>query len=281
MKRTLLLIILSTLGVAVIGITYIMAPHFVSINAGASVKSPKVEASMESETYRVPILMYHIVADYSDPKVPAYSVSIPVQQFKDEMAYLSDNHFVTLTMPDYRAYKELGLRLPQKAVIISFDDAQHSVYDTVYPLLLQYGFKAQLYVVTDYAENKNNQYQHSYMSWDALKDVVRTNTFAIGSHSVSHVALATLKPDQIHTEIFDSKRILEEKLGITVEDFAYPKGSYTADIVRELKNAGYKSAVTVEFGMADPKTQDMLMLHRFDINRHVTLDQFKIYVNGQ
>ena len=104
------------------------------------------------------------------------------------------------------------------------------------------GFTATFFVVTDYLDHQN------FMTIDQLKTLL-ANGMTIGDHTRSHPPLPTIgNPKRLNDEIAGSKAFLEERLGVPVDTFAYPYGSYTATVVAAVKAAGYRTARTVDSG---------------------------------
>jgi peptidoglycan/xylan/chitin deacetylase (PgdA/CDA1 family) len=99
---------------------------------------------------------------------------------------------------------------------------------------------------------------YDMMGWDDLKSL-DPGLIMIGSHTLTHPILTTLSTDEIHSELRESRRCLEQKLGRTVDFFCYPNGSYDARVYEAVKN-NYRAAVTTETGVLNGK--ETLDLHR-------------------
>jgi peptidoglycan/xylan/chitin deacetylase (PgdA/CDA1 family) len=125
--------------------------------------------------------------------------------------------------------------LPNKAVILSFDDGWKDQFTYAFPLLVKNHYSATFFIFT------NSIGRRSFVSWEDLR-TMQSAGMSIGSHSVSHPYLTSLATSTLWTEISDSKRILEQYLGTAVNEFAYPFGRYNADIVAMVEKAGYHSA---------------------------------------
>lgn len=99
---------------------------------------------------------------------------------------------------------------------------------------------------------------YDMMGWDDLKSL-DPGLIMIGSHTLTHPILTTLSTDEINSELRESRRCLEQKLGRTVDFFCYPNGSYDTRVYEAVKN-NYRAAVTTETGVLDGK--ETLDLHR-------------------
>ena len=137
---------------------------------------------------------------------------------------------------------EHGVALPERPVILSFDDGWDNQFNHAFPLLQKYGFTATFFAVTDYLDHEN------FMTTDQLKALLAAG-MTIGSHTRSHPALPTIgDKTQLWNQIAGSKMWLEQQLGVTIDTFAYPYGAYSPAIVSTVKAAGYRTARTVNSG---------------------------------
>jgi peptidoglycan/xylan/chitin deacetylase (PgdA/CDA1 family) len=85
------------------------------------------------------------------------------------------------------------------------------------------------------------------MSWDELRALARAG-HEIGSHSLSHALLTQIGDAELEREVRGSREALEKRLGIPIESFCYPNGSWDARAAAAVERAGYKQAVTTAFG---------------------------------
>lgn len=180
----------------------------------------------------VPVLVYHHIGIPPSRYTSAEkSLFIAPEWFEKHLQYLKDNGFETIHFEDVVAYFETGMPLPARPVIISFDDGNGNAYSAAFPLLKKYGMTGTFFLVTNYLDHG------AHLTWKQVEEM-RDAGMEIGSHSVSHPYLT--KSSHAHKEIFDSKKILEEKLGISISAFAYPFGNYNQPIENAVKEAGYK-----------------------------------------
>lgn len=101
------------------------------------------------------------------------------------------------------------------------------------------------------------------MSWSELR-VLSEEGHEIGSHSMSHALLPELDDPALRYEIVESRRSIEQNLGIGVFSFCYPNGDADARVIEMVKNAGYTQAVTTLWG-PNPKDRSVFDLHRCDM----------------
>ncbi len=203
-------------------------------------QSPPLAIRSPVQSLPLPILVYHHIG--SPPKnadSATKSFFITPEWFEKHLQYLQKNNFQTVHFSDVIAYFENGKPLPiadgKRPVIINFDDAFKSVFDAAYPLLKKYNMTATVFVPVNLVGHR------AYLAWEQLEEL-RAEGIEIGSHSLWHPYLARSK--KARGEIFESKRILEEKLGAPIQVFAYPFGDFNNEIEKLAQEAGYDLART-------------------------------------
>ncbi len=187
---------------------------------------------------KVLVLNYHQVANTFN------ALAIPVNDFDAQMRFLSENGYVTIT-PDELAGGFSGeVNLPEKPVLITFDDGYTDNYTNAFPILKKYGMRATIFVIAGFVG------QPRYMTWDQLREMEQ-NGISIESHTMNHIALEELPDDEIRNELLNSKNTIEQNLNNKVEFLAYPTGTYNLHIASIAREVGYKGAYTVKYGVDD------------------------------
>ena len=197
-----------------------------------------------------PILEYHMVKEDAPPKAKPYVV--PPEDFAAQLDYLLAEGYTTITPQDYARARKGKQELPEKPVILSFDDGYEDNYRVILPMLEERGMKAVFYVVT------NDIGLPGYMTWDNLFDMERRG-MEIGSHTANHIPLTELPPEKQRDELRLSKLMLEWKGMKTIYSFSYPNGAYDAGIVAMLQEEEYLTAVTGDAGLNDRATNPYLL----------------------
>ena len=146
---------------------------------------PKViKSSTTPEGVFVPIIMYHSVCD--DEKMFNDYV-IPTIQLEKDIVYLKHKGYTPIFVEDLINYVHIGSELPEKPVIISFDDGFYNFYQNVLPLLEEYDFKATLSVVGSYAEASDNHSDHSenysYLTSEEITEIYNSCREEIANHT--------------------------------------------------------------------------------------------------
>ena len=214
-----------------------------------------------------PILEYHMVTENPHPDAKPYVV--PPEDFAEQLDYLAEEGYTTITPQDYARARKGKQQLPEKPIILTFDDGYEDNWRVVLPMLEERRMKAVFYMVT------NSIGQPGYLTWDNLFDMERRG-MEIGSHTANHLPLTTLSPEKQREELRLSKLMLEWKGMKTIYSFSYPNGSYNAGVVAMLAEEEYLTAVTGEAGLNTLETNPYL-LRRVNIPPpHFGLTEFRL-----
>lgn len=218
---------------------------------------------------QIPVLMYHSIADNS--KVTdnvSKSIILPPEVFKQQMQYLKDNGYTTLTLDELYNFLKNDKPVPEKSVVLTFDDAYEDNYTNAYPILKEFGFRATIFVITGGTDKIG-----AYLTSAQLKEM-DTNGIDIQSHTVNHEELDKLSLEKQQETLVQSKQFLEKLLNKKVDYIAYPSGKYNNFTEQAAKNAGYTMAFTINNGWANKDT-NILFLNRVFVNALKGFDQFK------
>jgi peptidoglycan/xylan/chitin deacetylase (PgdA/CDA1 family) len=190
----------------------------------------------------VPVLMYHYV-DAEPPPAGLYADGLTVRtpDFTQEVEYLADHGYHTVTLAD--AYLAMGgLReLPEKPVALTFDDGGLDNYVVAFPILMKYHLTATFFVITS-AVGRAGQ-----MSWAQLREMAAAG-MSIQSHTVSHPDLPSASDSRLRSECVDSREAIQQALGGPVYALAYPAGSYDERVIEAAKAAGYVMGISTSKG---------------------------------
>lgn len=216
----------------------------------------------------IPVLNYHQV----EPK-DGNPLTLWPEQFEAQMEYLAAEGYTTITIDEMMDALENGTSLPEKSVIITFDDGYADNYEYAYPILKKYGFKATIFLIYDFTNTYPN-----YLTWDQVAEMKDSGLIHFESHTMTHANLAELTSvDELRHEIADSHDLLSEKLGYDMHYIAYPGGRVNEEIERITSAAGYRGGFTVHYGLSTPAEgrYQMDRIPIFGANMH-TLTRFKL-----
>lgn len=195
-----------------------------------------VAAASSTASINVPILVYHIVRPtYPDDSQAVRTLALTPETFDAQMIYLARAGYHVISFAALEDYFKYHTPLPEKPVILSFDDGWRDQFTYAFPLLTKNHYSATFFVFT------HSIGRPGFLSWKDL-EMMRDAGMTIGSHSLSHPYLTRVATSTLWSEINDSKRILEQHLSMAIHEFAFPFGRYNSAIVAMVKEAGYYSA---------------------------------------
>jgi peptidoglycan/xylan/chitin deacetylase (PgdA/CDA1 family) len=230
--------------------------------------------SAQLSTKKVPILMYHSVSDHATRKYSPFAITPAL--FAQQVEYLQQQNYTPLTVTQFmeiRTRKEQPL--PEKPVLLTFDDGLGDFYTGAFPILQQYHFPATLYVVTGFMNGTSRWLQpegegeRPMMTWEQLTEV-HAGGVECGGHTHYHPQLDTVPLSRAKNEIVQCKKILEDHLGQEIRSFAYPYGYHTTAVKQAVQDAGYTSACAVKYEMCSDTT-DLFALKRLMVGPTTTL----------
>jgi peptidoglycan/xylan/chitin deacetylase (PgdA/CDA1 family) len=231
----------------------------------APIGSPLTTAELKSGV-RVPILMYHYIRVASSKDRTGYALSVSPANFALQMGYLHEHDFHPVTMRQLDQALLEHQSLPTKPIVLTFDDGYRDFYTVAAPILREYGFIATAYIPTQLINT------HGYMTWTQVSELDAAG-FEMGAHTEFHVDLAVMTEQRAKLEINGSKAQLEQELGHPVVDFCYPYGTYTPNVMKWVREAGFWSATTTQPGKVHVPTR-MFDVTRVRVNGGVTLTDF-------
>lgn len=216
-----------------------------------------------------PILLYHHV--YGEVSTSRYQVSLP--DFESQMAALKDMGYTAIPISLFLQALLEGAELPEKPIVITFDDGHQSVYENAFPVMQSYDFPGVFYIVANRINGSPD-----FVTAEQLKEMINAG-WEVGSHGYSHLDL-TLNHSLVAKEIGQSKTDLEYALSTKVLTFAYPYGTIDPFTAQKVSDYGYRAGM----GLGKAKTHtfnSLFYLNRIEIYGEFTLDQFREVLANQ
>lgn len=216
---------------------------------------------------RAAILLYHIIDNPKNEAERRYCCS--PARFEQQMRYLVQSGHSLVSLTELVASVNGRRPLPENAVAITFDDGFRCNYETAAPVLHRYGIPAMMFIVTGRVGETNEWMSaRSYprrhlLAWSEIRELNDAG-IGIGSHTVSHPDLTDLGDQEIAKELFDSKRVLEDRLGNSIDFLAYPYGKFDPSIRELVKVTGYVAACSTQSGFNSDKS-DRFGLRRIEV----------------
>jgi len=145
--------------------------------------SVAVRKGAVEEGVEIPVLMYHSIME--NPRMSRYIIS--TEALEADLKFLKENGYHTVVMQDIIDYVYKGKRLPEKPIVLSFDDGHYNNLSYVQPLLKEYGFRGVIAVVgvfTDkFTEADDSNPRYSHLTWNQIKEMAEEGVFEIENHS--------------------------------------------------------------------------------------------------
>ena len=224
---------------------------------------------------QVTILVYHDIVENDEFK-SNNADTITAKEFSKQLKYLKDNGYTTISLDELYSWKIGKIDIPEKSVVITFDDAYYSFKHVVQPILQQYNFKAACFLignVTGYITPEYEEGKYATIGLDEVKN--RSENIIYGSHTFD-----------LHRQTEDGNPIIKSKLYEQIKEdtkkfntqlfdakyLAYPYYTYTKDLVKVLKEEKYKLAFAGENEMATRKVNNYKIPRISGVR---TIDEFK------
>ncbi|WP_330984830.1 MULTISPECIES: polysaccharide deacetylase family protein [Enterobacterales] len=237
----------------------------------------------------IPILTYHhILRDEENTRFRHTSTTTSVRAFSNQMTWLRDQGYTTLTMYQLEGYVRNKMNLPARSVVITFDDGLKSVNRYAYPILKEYGFKATTFIISSRIKRypqkwgpKSLQFM-SISELEQIQDVFDIQSHTHFLHRVDGDHHPILLSRSYHNILFDferSRRALNQ-FNPHVLYLSYPFGGYNATAVQAANDAGFHMAVTTVKGKVKPGDNPFL-LKRLYILRTDSLESMSRLISNQ
>ena len=177
------------------------------------------------------------------------------------------------------SFKDLNKKNYNKEFILTFDDGYENIFTNAFPILIELGFKATCFIIT-------NKIGH-YNEWDINKDYFKKmklmnrdqinewlqKGFDVGSHTMDHLDLIKLNYENKNQQIINSKKFFKDVFNIEIDSFAYPFGSYDNETLKIIKQ-NYNYAVTTKRSRFIKNKFSNQLLPRVPINKNDSLFKF-------
>ena len=207
----------------------------------------------------IPILCLHDVG--ATAKNPYSTKTADLEKY---LQWLSQEGYKTVTVRDVAAFLGRQGQLPEKPIVVSFDDNWKSAIKVVKPLFDKYSFVGVAFVMTDNVGTGERK-----LSWDDCKALAQAG-WEIGSHTTTHENLTKVaagkKPESIRKMVEDqirgSKQAMDAKVGVPATTLALPFGNYDTFVLETARDAGYTAVVSIDRGLADEQSDPLLLPRR-------------------
>lgn len=215
---------------------------------------------------RVPILMYHYVS-VPPPDADVYRVELSVtpEIFRSHMQHLHDASYMPISVGQLDEALRRGTPLPDKSVILTFDDGHLDHYTNVFPVLNEFGFTATFFVITARLDERNAD----YISWEQAQEMVAAG-MQIEPHTKNHFDLRNRSRDFLVYEITGSIESITAHIDSEPNVFSYPAGRYDDNTLQVVGESNIRRAVTTQPGTLHT-THNQLEMRRLRITGNMSV----------
>lgn len=204
----------------------------------------------ESGVRHIPIVCYHSISRDPLPWIAPFTVT--PEMLAEHLDAVVEAQATTLTVSAFvQAICRDPLALPERTVLITFDDGFADFHQTALPAMLTRDIASTLYPATSFLQGERGPYGDRMLGFGALTELVAAGV-ELGGHSHSHPELDTLTGRRARDEVERCKGLLEDHLGEPIRTFAYPHGYSSRSVRAIVREAGYESACAVMDRFSSP-----------------------------
>ena len=232
---------------------------------------------INGESVNVPIVVYHHI---SEDKARHNTLTISPEKFESDLVAIKEAGYTTVTFKDLENYVNEGTPLPEKPIVLTFDDGYLSNYDYAYPLLQKYNMKATIFMIGWSTGRTTHRIEGAkfdpHFTYEQAKEMYDSGLVDLHNHSYDMHEGETAerygalpKADEntaqyeqaFKSDLLKNDQLIEENIGNEVFAFSYPYGKYTVQSEQMLKDIGYTVSLTVKEGINVIKRGDATTLY--------------------
>lgn len=221
-----------------------------------------------ARTNQIPILMYHYLSTPpADADIYRTDLSVSPELFAAHLDAMRAAGYQTITLYDLLANLTRGTALPEKAVIITFDDGYRDNYTNAFPLLAERDMTATFFIVTDFIDDG----LPAYVTWEMVREMYAAG-MQIESHGRNHFSLQNRDQDFLVWQALGSAETIEYELGVRPRFVSYPAGEYDQLTMDIFHSAHYWAGVTTVQG-ASHSSDNLFELQRVRVRSTTDVDE--------
>lgn len=266
-------------------------------------KSKEVDLSNKQE---IVSFCYHNVVDSNEKnlkdllKKDIYAITD--KQLENHFKFFKEKGYTPISIKQYQDYLEKGIKLPEKPILISFDDGHESMYTKIYPLLKKYNYHAVFGIILSNMDGIPENSIKKMVTWEQLQEMKASGLVEVGVHSydlheyiiansyrdITQKAINGIyEPNQkryeteaeykerIRTDLINGKELFYQHMGYEPQIFVWPFGEYNEFLIDETKQAGYKYQLLLG---NDKKVNDTSLLSRYIITNDLSTSDILKYL---
>ncbi len=205
------------------------------------------------------VLYYHRIDDEQ------HRSCVSPAAFAEQMAHLRREGYAVLPLLELRSYLDEHRPFPERAVVVTFDDGFADNFTRAFPVLVRHAVPATIFLTAGFIGGSDlpvlrDRAGIAPLSWQQVEEMSR-HGIDFGAHTITHRSLPALDASDLQREVAGSRALIEERCGLQVESFCYPRGELDARVKQAVREAGYRLACTTAPGCVTPRT------HPFSLRR--------------
>ena len=205
-------------------------------------------------------------------------LTVPPARFKRQLRLVPALRLDFTNLEAVHACLRGGAAAGRGAVALTFDDGYRDLCEHALPELVERAIPALVFLVArrdhDSWTSWGSRTNLPLMDWSQVREFAEAG-ISFGSHTLTHPDLTRLDDVELRTELADSKKTIEDRIGQPVRHFCYPYGSHDDRVVEAVRAAGYRTACTTRRGAVRPGA-DGLRLPRLSIGSRMWAHRFAL-----
>lgn len=203
-----------------------------------------------------------------------------VERFEEQMKYLYENNYKTISMSEFENWRNTDKRYPIKTVMITIDDGDLGIYYEILPILKKYNFKATMFIIGDKINDVSEEYnpkKQQFIGRDLLDYIkkeypnleIQSHSFSLHNPDAKDLSFEEVKKDFIKMREFET------------DIFCYPYGVDSEKIKQGLKENNYRMSFMLDKSNLSSKNDDKYKISRIGINYDTSFSNFKKWLIKQ
>ncbi|MDD4688126.1 MAG: polysaccharide deacetylase family protein [Eubacteriales bacterium] len=234
---------------------------------------------IDTNQVTVPIILYHAIEENYPDEIS--NLAITSKLFEEHMQALLKHGYTTISFQEYMDFKFNNAKLPEKPIIIAFDDGYLSNYTKAYPILLKYRMKATIFIVASTVGKQYPEVNYAHFTWDQARTMINSGLIEIGSHTYYHNDVSQYSSEKANLDLRLSKYLIDTNLGFNCKLLAFPYGLFTEENQQQALEAGYTLSCKVGDVGVNTKDTPITELKRLTIFGTYTSENVINYINVQ
>ncbi len=232
------------------------------------------------ECYEVPIIMYHAIME-NPSKSGKYVITPDI--LRSDIEYILDEGFTPVFMTDLINFMYSDSPLPEKPIVLTFDDGYYNNYLYAFPITEEYNVKAVFSIIGKYTaeQSKSGERQaegYSHVSWEQLREMTESELWEVQNHTYDMhtagkqnglLAVEGKNPEEknelIRKDITMLQELIKDNIGFIPNTFTYPFGSYDENTTAIVESLGFRASLSCIEGINEIyKGGDLHLLYRYN-----------------